>query len=259
MESRTRRRVSGMLVASLLGAICAVGIAHGAAGRAEQSGVFALLGGTPRVSAKFWVSSPEVLSGTSASRSLSATLKVRQFGADGKPVLNYDVDMEHTMHMIVVRDDFATFAHVHPNFDPATGTFSQEFTREPNRRYYVYADSTPHGLPQQVFRFMLGGPGPLADSRLVFAPSDPAAEAGPYNVTLSHTTIVAAQPHDLDLTVLENGRPAQNLAPYLGAAAHVVLINTVSLAYVHLHPALRGTDDEHTSMSAGMNMAESTE
>jgi hypothetical protein len=235
-----------MLVAGLLAAIYAAGVARGAAGRVEQPGVFALLGGTPRVSAKFWLSHPDRLSGT---------LQVRQFTVDGKPILDYDLDMEHVMHMIIVRDDFATFDHLHPDFDARTGTFWQDFTKEPNHRYYVYADTTPHGISQQVFRFTLDSAEPVSNSRPSFAPSERTALAGPYSVRLSKTTLPAGRPKHLYLTVVENDEPAQDLSPYLGAAAHVVFINTSTLAYVHLHPTLRGGSDADTSMSSGMNMA----
>ena len=250
MESLTHRGLSAMLVASLSAALCTAGIVHAAAGRVEQPGTFALLGGTPKVSAKFWDSHPDRLSGT---------LQVRQFAMDGKPILDYDVDMERTMHMIIVRDDFATFDHLHPDFDARTGTFWQDFTKQPNHRYYVYTDTTPHGLSQQVFRFTLDSTGPVSNGRRSFTPSERTASAGPYTVTLSKTTLPAERPKHLHLTVVENDEPAQDLSPYLGAAAHVVFINTSTLAYVHLHPTLRRGSDADTSMSSGMNMATPTE
>ena len=37
------------------------------------------------------------------------------------------------------------------------------------------------------------------------------------------------------LSVEKNGQPATDLAPYLGVAAHVVLIRAEDLAYVHAH------------------------
>lgn len=246
MESPTRRGVSGTLVAGLLAMVCLCGVARAAAGRVEQSGVFALLGGTPKITSKLSVSDPS---------SLTGMLRVRQFNADGKPILNYDVDMEHLMHMVIVRDDFATFNHVHPVFDTATGTFSQGIARDPNHRYYVYADTTPHGLPQQVFRFTLDAVGSVTNTRPSLAPSNPTATAGPYSVTLANTALPAGRPDVLDLTVQKNGKPAQDLAPYLGAAAHVVFINTATLAYVHIHPMLRGESNANASMSPNMDMA----
>jgi hypothetical protein len=223
VESLTRRRL--ILAATLVATMAS-------AGRIEQTGAFALLGGTPKIVAKFWVSHAQGLTGT---------LKIRQFQTDGKtPILNYEVEMQHLMHLVVVRDDFATFAHLHPAFDTTTGTFQRQFTKQPNHQYYVYADTTPHGIGQQVFRFTLQSDGPVAATKLPLGASSPDAKAGPYTVILQKTTVAANAPQSLDLTVASGDDPATDLAPYLGAAAHCVLINTTTLQYVHVHPLLRG-------------------
>jgi hypothetical protein len=246
VEGHTRRRLNG-IVAAVLATICAASVASAAKGRVEQPGVFALLGGTPKIASKFWVSHPTGLSGT---------LKVRQFTSNGKPILNYDVDMEHIMHMVIVRDDFATFAHVHPDFDATAGTFWQTFTKEPNHSYYVYADSTPQGIGQQVFRFTLESSGAVARPAPVSGPSTLTANVGPYLVKLSKTTLPAGRAKNVNVTILKGDAPADDLAPYLGAAGHAVFINTSSLAYVHLHPMVRGHDantSAPTSASTGMS------
>lgn len=239
MESSTRRRLSAVLLGAILLAAGAAK-AHARSPRVEQTGVFALLGGTAKIVSRFWVSHPNGLSGT---------LKVRQFEPDGKtPILDYDIDMQHLMHMVIVRDDFATFAHVHPDFDTQTGTFWQQFTQDANHRYYVYADTTPHGIGQQVFRFTLGGVGggSPAFARLAFSASAREATAGPYVVRLSKTTLPANRAKNLNITVLKDGEPADDLVPYLGAAAHVVFINTSTLAYIHVHPMLRDAKNAKT-------------
>ena len=116
------------------------------------------------------------------------------FTPDGKPILNYDVDMERVMHLVVVRDDFATFAHLHPDYDAATGTFWQDFTKDPNHRYYVYADSTPQGYGEQVFRFTLQSSGPVAPSAPALAVSPKTVTVGPYTVALSKAALPANRP-----------------------------------------------------------------
>ncbi len=245
MESFARRRVSAVLVAGLLAVSFAAG-GRAESLRVEQNGVFALLGGTPRIVSRFWISNPNGLSGI---------LKVRQFRLDGKtPILTYDTDMEHLMHLVIVRDDFATFAHLHPDYDRQTGTFWQRFTKDPNHQYYVYADTTPRDIGQQVFRFTLDDAPSVALARLAWSPSARDAAAGQYVVRLSQTTISANRAQNLDITVLRGGKPADDLVPYLGAAAHVVIIDTTTLSYVHVHPTLRGEAQAGSSMS-GMSMA----
>ena len=245
MESAARRRLSATFLAAALGAICGLGVVRGSVGPVEQSGVFALLGGTPKIVSTFWA---EHATG------LTATLTIRQFALDGKtPILDYDVDMQKLMHLIVVRDDFATFAHLHPEFDTTSGTFSQPFTKAPNHRYYVYADTAPRAIGQQVFRFTIQSDGPLATLPAIGSASEPSATAGPYAVRLSRTALPANRPEILKITIREKGVPAHDLGTYLGAAAHAVFINTSTLSYVHLHPTVRGPANTDSNMDMDMN------
>lgn len=231
MESRTRRRVSGTILAGLFAAVSLLGVGAAKGARAEQSGTFALLGGTRKIDSKFWI---DRVNG------LSATLKVRQFAADGKPILNYEIDMQKLMHMVVIRDDFATFAHLHPSFDTTTGTFWQPFTKDPNHRYYVYADTAPQGIGQQVFRFTLESSGTVATGTHLNGSPTSTAAAGPYTVTLGTASLAASRPARVNITILKGNKPAEDLGSYLGAPAHCVFINTQTLEYVHVHPAVRG-------------------
>jgi hypothetical protein len=238
VERRTRCRLSRALVAITLAA-CLADVADASVRGAHQSGIFALLGATPKIFSQFW---------TEHGQGLTVTLNIRQYQIDGKtPILSYDVEMQKLIHLIVVRDDFATFAHIHPTFDATTGIFSQPFTKEANHRYYVYADTTPHGIGQQVFRFTLESDGPPASLQPSLAVSPASTTVGPYTVTLARTTLTASRPQTLDVSVLENGKPASALHTYLGAAAHAVFINTGTLAYVHVHPMVRGS-----TMTMGM-------
>jgi hypothetical protein len=231
VESSTRRTLRAMLVATPFAIAAALATARAAVG------TFALLDSAPKIVSQF--------SATYAGNTV--TLKIRQFLEDGTtPILKYDVDMQKLMHLIVVRDDFATFAHVHPSFDPATGTFSQTLPTEPKHRYYVYADTTPHGIGQQVFRFPIGAP--YLASHSSDGPSPKIVAAGPYTVSLARTTLAADRAQSLDVTVLKDGVPAPDLTTYLGAAAHAVFINAFSLEYVHVHPTVRGA-----AMAMGTN------
>lgn len=231
MESGARRRLSGMVVAGMLTAFVFGGVAAANGTRGEQTGVFALLDGTPKINSKLW---------TQPANGLNVTLNVRQFRSGGQPILAYDIDLQKLIHMVVVRDDFATFAHLHPAFDAKTGTFRQSFTRDPNHRYYVYADTTPQGVGQQVFRFTLESSGAIASAARPNDPSETSVAAGPYTVTLGTTSLSAGSAQKLNVTILKDGKPADDLGSYLGAAAHCVFINTQSLAYVHVHPSVRG-------------------
>lgn len=243
MESFTRTRLIGGFVSGTLAALSICGIA---AARVEATGTFALLGGSPRILSKLW---------SDRTSARNVTLEVRQFQPSGRPILNYQIDMQRLMHLVVIRDDFATFAHLHPDFDATTGTFRQLFEEEPNHRYYVYADTTPSGVGQQVFRFTLGASGVAESSPAIDTTPVATAAAAPYTVTLSAAKLAARRPQMLTISVLEGGKPAGDLGTYLGAAAHAVLIDTQTLAYVHLHPTVRGAPSMAMASGSGMDMS----
>ena len=228
MEGRSRGRLSGLAIAAL-GFAMIFTVTYSPAAPAEQRGTFALLGSAPKILAE---------SSTTYAPGRPVTLSIREFLPDGTPILKYDVDMQRLMHLVVVRDDFATFEHLHPNFVAANGTFSQTFATLPNHRYYAYADTTPHGIGQQVFRFAIGAP--FFAPRPSSGPSPKNVAAGPYSVALAQTTLSADRAQTLELAIYRDRKLAQDLGTYLGAAAHAVFINTFTLEYVHVHAMSRG-------------------
>ncbi len=230
MERHTRRRLSGGIV------LAAVALATLAVGHHQpQRGIFALIGGKATSVARLR---------TQAAPGGATIAHIRLYESDGTtPILDFRDAMERTMHIVVVRDDFVTFAHVHPHFDATTGTFTQTLTHlDPNHRYYLYADTTPTGMRQQVFRFALHRAVLPAVAPAETLDASPTTQpAGPYRITLAKTTVPADLATTLAVTVRERGRPAKDLEAYLGAAAHAVFIDTATLGYYHVHPTLRGT------------------
>ena len=242
MERRRRRRLSGKVVAFALAGAVACTLAFGAtrvvraAADSEanaQTGVFALLGGTQEAIAKGW-----------AHRGVgpAANIRVRLFKSDGTtPVMNYAVTVHNSMHLIIIRDDFATLAYLDTAFGTGTGTVSGDFTAEPHHGYYLYSDSIPIGMKRQVFRFKSAPQPPAAPQHPVATTPTKVASAGPYVVTLERDTFPANSQEILYLQVTRGGKPAQDLVPFLNASAQAVFINTQTLQYVYLHPMLRGS------------------
>jgi Cu+-exporting ATPase len=218
------------------------------AGPPKQTGTFALLNATQKIDSTFWA--------VQGAGPLTATLHVRQFRhGSSNPILNYDVEMQSTIHVVAIRDDFATFNHLHPAFNTTTGTFTQSFTKQPNHRYYVYADTTPHGIGHQVFRFTMESDGPVSATAPALEISEPTATAGPYSVVLDKTSFPADQAFSIDLTVDKGTKLATDLGTYLGAPAHCVFINTATLEYVHVHPSVRNTTSSNGSNQMNMTGA----
>ncbi|MBV9403128.1 MAG: hypothetical protein JO018_05285 [Candidatus Eremiobacteraeota bacterium] len=204
-----------------------------------QIGQWALSGGHPQIVGK--LSARTLANGTQ--------LDIAQYrrGSNGL-ITNYTLDQTKLMHLIIVRADFREFMHVHPSL--RAGHFRILVALSADQRYYAYADSAPAGIGQQVVRFTLKAGEPPSVQTTKVAASLPQVAAGPYVVHLTRTIVPKAQPLSLAVTITRHGHLASDVQPYLGAAAHVVVISTSNLSYIHVHPMARG---QKMQMSDGMN------
>ena len=155
------------------------------------------------------------------------------------PIRQFQTEMTKKAHVIFVSDDFKTFLHVHPTLSP-TGHFLLIQPFPAPGTYFVYADALPSDLNHQVFRFKIdvGKPSPPAARNL--QATGKGVQVGPYEVDLSTVRIHSGQTEMVDVQILENGKPAKDLHPYLGASAHAVFLNAKDLSYVHVHPMAAG-------------------
>jgi hypothetical protein len=233
---------TGWSMVALTGVISATTALAGGApsSGAQQTGQWALRATRPQIISRLSATAPNA--GTS--------LDIVQFRrGSGAVITNYALDNTQYMHLIVVRADFREFMHLHPLLH--AGHFKLLVALSGGQRYYAFADSTPVGLGQQVVRFTLkaGEPPPVLATKV--AASLPAIAAGPYIVRIARTFVPAGRAFALTASITKHGRFAKDLQPYLGAAAHVVLIATSDLSYLHVHPLATG---QPMAMSA-TNMA----
>jgi hypothetical protein len=225
VEGSSHRRVSGLIA---WGLALAVAAPVAALATSWQNGTFALLGATPQITSKL----------AQVPSSGGTAIKIKQFPiGSNTAIANYDVDMQRTIHLVTVRDDFATFKHEHPAFNTGTNAFVETLKTEAGHRYYVYAETKPQGMSDQVFRFNVGaGAVPtMGVMRPHYAPSAPTVAAGPYTVTISETTLPSSTAETLHISVNKDGHLASDLGLYLGAPAHCIFINTQTLGFLHLH------------------------
>jgi hypothetical protein len=169
------------------------------------------------------------------------------------PIRQYQVEMTKKIHVIIVSDNFKTFLHVHPTLSP-NGHFliTQQFPEAGT--YFVYADTLPNDLNHQVFRFQLDVEHPSPPSTRDLPKTGMGVQVGPYEVDLSTVRIHSGRMEMVDVQVLENGKPATDLHPYLGAPAHAVFLNVKDLSYVHVHPM--GADMMNIQMDMSKPMPE---
>jgi hypothetical protein len=151
------------------------------------------------------------------------------------PIHKYQVEMTKKIHVIVVSDDFKVFQHIHPILAP-DGHFLLTNQFPAPGTYLVYADALPDTMNHQVFRFKLDVGHPSGPVVRNVPTTGMSTQVGPYEVDLSTVRVHSHKMEMVTVNILENGKPAKDLHPYLGGAAHAVFLNAKDLSYVHVHP-----------------------
>lgn len=159
-------------------------------------------------------------------------LKFQILSATGAPVKRYVEKHDELLHLIVVRNDLAVFQHVHPKLDEQ-GTWSVPLDLSRAGDYRVFADFMPSGGPALTLGANLHVAGKYDPQPL--PPAAQTAEVDDYTVTLRGTP-KANDPSMLTLSVSRDGKPVDDLQPYLGAYGHLVAVRAPDLAYLHVHP-----------------------
>ncbi|MFI5510836.1 hypothetical protein ACIA48_25510 [Mycobacterium sp. NPDC051804] len=159
-------------------------------------------------------------------------LKFQILSPTGAPVKRYVETHEKLLHLIVVRNDLAVFQHVHPTLDDQ-GTWSVPLNLSRAGDYRVFADFMPTGGPALTLGANLHVAGKYDPQPL--PPAAQTAQVDDYTVTLRGTPRVN-EASMLTLSVSRNGKPVDDLQPYLGAYGHLVAVRAPDLAYLHVHP-----------------------
>ncbi len=173
------------------------------------------------------------LSRTSAEPERSAELRFRILDERGRAVTDFDVEHAKRMHAIVVRRDLTGYQHLHPRL-AADGTWSVPVTLSEPGPYRVYADFVTGG-EDLTLGADLTAPGDY-EPRPLPAAADEARVAG-YDVRKR-----AGEDGTVTFRVSRDGRPVEDLQPYLGARGHLVVIREGDLAYLHVHPEEESAD-----------------
>jgi hypothetical protein len=160
-------------------------------------------------------------------------LRFRIVDDAGEPVTDFELEHGRRLHLIVVRRDLSGFQHLHPSM-AADGTWSVPLTIDRPGPYRVYADFAAGG-EDVTLGADLTAPGDYRPRSLP-APADATGVAG-YEVRRT-----VAEDGTLDFRVSRDGRPVEDLQPYLGARGHLVVIREGDLAYLHVHPEAEGAD-----------------
>ena len=168
----------------------------------------------------------------------------RRSGTSWSPLIE---DHGKIMHLFMIRDDMAAFAHLHPETRDSV-TFPAFLPPLPAGRYRVFADIVhesgfTHTLLDTVDVKAAG------DTTAVGNPDDSWFAGAPATGTVAalgggtavewekgSAPLVAGRPASLRFTVKNaDGSPA-TLEPYMGMPAHAVVQRDDGSVFVHLHP-----------------------
>ena len=158
--------------------------------------------------------------------------------AQGYRVRDFAVVHTRKLHLIVVSKDLGFFDHIHPKLQ-SNGAFTLHYAFPAPGEYALFADLTPMGDRNQVFRLPVTVTGtPPAPQPLVVTPAQ-ARLFGDVRVslTVSPAPLVSKDETYLTFHLAENGTPLTDLEPFLGAGGHCVIISEDTQAYLHSHPA----------------------
>ena len=178
--------------------------------------------------------------GTPSGRGLRGLRVTLREPAAGAVVPALDIVHDKPLHLFVISRDLEFFRHVHPD------TYSSgpvEFRIDiPPGEYMVIADFLPSGGTPQLVQRLIVVPGRAVK------PAGPPSAAPAFGVSAgvraqinSPTGLTAGQDSvvRIALTDPKSGAPIQDLEPYLGADAHMVLVNAALTEAVHAHPEER--------------------
>ncbi len=156
--------------------------------------------------------------------------------SSGKPA---DLEWVHAkkLHVIVVNDDLSFFDHVHPVPQP-DGSLAMNYRFQNGGQFYAFADFTPAGAANQVFRLPVKVDGPaVPKAALTVSPTEGRLFDG-YRVGLTVSPPEVSAPDEATLTfnVSKAGSPLTDLQPWLHASGHCVVIRQGAEDYRHSHP-----------------------
>lgn len=172
----------------------------------------------------------DLIDSISTKKATDFTFKV--IGPDGTPVTDYEVEHDKKLHFIVVSRDLTSFQHLHPKLSP-DGTWSVRLKAPKPGPYKAFADFIPKGGEKLTLGADLTAAGDYDPDPLPEASRT--AKVDGYTVSLDGD-LAPNTSTKLTLTVSKDGKPVEDLEPYLGAYGHLVALRAGDLAYLHVHP-----------------------
>jgi hypothetical protein len=177
-----------------------------------------------------------------AGQPVELELRVRLVNSpDLREATDFDLVHERLMHLFLVRRDLAFFAHEHPEM-VSPGVFRLRHRFPAPGEYRLFADVAPRGAGSQVLMAKLSvKPGEADSPPGAPSPTGPVLSARAGGVLVGLMLPEEGLPPGKTVTVTAElrdpkGRPVEDLEPWLGALAHLLLIHQDAETFAHAHP-----------------------
>lgn len=164
---------------------------------------------------------------------------------EGVPVTGDGLRVVHErlMHLIVVSQDLLSFAHVHPE-EAGAGSYRVTETLPQAGKYVLFNEFVTADGTTQIERNVVateGADGADNPARLTPDLGTAKESAGLEAVLTSPVSKIRRRvPTPFFLDVTQDGKPATELEPFLGAACHVVIVSADTKQFAHTHGDLPG-------------------
>jgi YHS domain-containing protein len=164
----------------------------------------------------------------------------------GMQVKEVETVHEKPLHLLMVSKDLSWFAHEHPTLR-SDGTFGLTWTFPAGGEYTLFHDFTPKDVGMQVVPVTIKVDGAPRAATALKPDADGPRTVDGYTVALDTGGPVSTEgAAHLAYAISKDGRPVTDLAPYLGAMGHLVIISADLKEFVHSHPH---EDDDHADSS----------
>ncbi|GAA2771974.1 hypothetical protein GCM10010521_57440 [Streptomyces rameus] len=150
----------------------------------------------------------------------------------GHSLTAYQREHGKELHLILASRDLTVYRHLHPT-RASDGTWSTPVELSKAGSYRVFADFKPEGGAAVTLGTDLAAAGTYKPAAL--PEHNVTADIDGYEVKLKGD-LIPGRARELTLTVTKDGKPVQDLQPYLGAYGHLVALRSGDLAYLHVHP-----------------------
>ncbi len=165
---------------------------------------------------------------------------VRDAGS-GEAITDLPLDHERPMHTIMVSDDLEDFAHIHPEIRQ-DASYRVETTPPDADTYRIYTEFVRNG-EKVLDRRELAVGGPTEGGAQLTPDLSPKTIGGTTVSLDAPENIRAGEPVHLDFELTRDGEPVTDLAPYLGAAAHVAIVSEDGSDFAHGHGEAKGAEE----------------